>query len=82
MGLKGDQIPLMGRIVAIADVFDALMCERPYKPAFSLGKSLQIMLAERGQHFDPHLLDCFMARQHEVLQIMTQYAEERGPQGM
>jgi putative two-component system response regulator len=81
MGLKGEQIPLVGRIVALADVFDALMSQRPYKPAFSAARSLEIMMGERGKHFDPVLLDCFLARQHEILQVMAQYADERGPQG-
>ena len=81
MGLLGEQIPLVGRIVALADVFDALMSQRPYKPAFSAARSLEIMMGERGMHFDPVLLDCFLARQHEILQVMAQYADERGPQG-
>jgi putative two-component system response regulator len=81
MGLKGDQIPLVGRIVALADVFDALMSQRPYKAAFSAARSLEVMMGERGKHFDPVLLDCFLARQHEILQVMSQYADERGPQG-
>jgi putative two-component system response regulator len=81
MGLKGEQIPLVGRIVALADVFDALMSQRPYKAAFSAARSLEVMMGERGKHFDPVLLDCFLARQHEILQVMSQYADERGPQG-
>jgi len=81
LGLKGEQIPLVGRIVALGDVFDALMSQRPYKPAFSAARSLEIMMSERGKHFDPHLLDCFLDRQHEILQVMAQYADERGPQG-
>jgi putative two-component system response regulator len=80
-GLQGEQIPLMARIVAIADVFDALMSVRPYKPAYAVARSLEIMQEERGRHFDPALLDAFMAGQHEVLQIMAQYGDERGPQG-
>jgi putative two-component system response regulator len=81
MCLVGEQIPLVGRIVALADVFDALMTQRPYKPAFSAARSLELMMDERGKHFDPMLLDCFLARQHEILQIMAQYADERGVQG-
>ena len=81
LGLKGEQIPLFGRIVAIADVFDALMSKRPYKDAFPAVKALEIMEAGRGSHFDPVLLEAFFAQQHEILQIMAQYADERGPQG-
>lgn len=77
-GLKGEQIPVFGRIVAIADVFDALMNKRPYKPAFTAAQSLAIMAEERGRHFDPELLDCFFQAQFEVLRIMDLYANERG----
>ena len=80
-GLQGEQIPIFGRIVAIADVFDALMTRRPYKPALSAQQSLAIMADERGKHFDPTLLDCFFAQQFEVLRIMSLYADERGAVG-
>lgn len=80
-GLKGEQIPLVGRIVALADVFDALMSRRPYKEPFGVARSLEIMESQRGTHFDPALLDCFFAQQHDILQIMAQYADDRGPQG-
>jgi putative two-component system response regulator len=60
-GLVGDAIPLAGRIVAIADVYDALQSERPYKRAFSKAESLEILTEGRGTHFDPELLDLFMA---------------------
>jgi putative two-component system response regulator len=77
-GLQAEQIPLYGRIVAIADVFDALMSKRPYKPAFSAAQALATMAEERGKHFDPKLLDCFFEQQFEVLRIMDLYADERG----
>jgi putative two-component system response regulator len=60
-GLVGDSIPIEGRIVAIADVYDALRSVRPYKPSFSLEDSLEIMRASSGTHFDPGLLDIFIA---------------------
>lgn len=59
-GLVGGAIPLEGRIVAIADVYDALRSERPYKPAFPIEHALEIMREERGKHFDPELLDLFL----------------------
>lgn len=59
-GLCGRDIPLEGRIVALADVFDALCSKRPYKAAFPLDKVQAIMLAERGEHFDPWLLDLLL----------------------
>ena len=55
-----------GRIVAIADVFDALTSERPYKRAFSVDESVSIMSEERGKHFDPDLLDIFLSLTDEV----------------
>ncbi|HEU6435976.1 MAG TPA: HD-GYP domain-containing protein [Nitratidesulfovibrio sp.] len=59
-GLSGEGIPLEGRIVAVADVFDALTSKRPYKPAFELDKALGIMREGRGTHFDPKPLDAFL----------------------
>ena len=58
-GLKGRKIPLIGRIVAIADVFDALTSKRPYKEAFSVEKSNRIIAEGREAHFDPDVVDAF-----------------------
>ncbi|WP_462325451.1 HD-GYP domain-containing protein [Desulfoplanes sp.] len=60
-GLSGERIPLMGRICAVSDVFDALTSERPYKRAYSNTEALEIMQAGRGSHFDPNLIDLFIA---------------------
>ncbi|HTQ69638.1 MAG TPA: HD domain-containing phosphohydrolase [Solirubrobacteraceae bacterium] len=70
-GLKGEAIPIEGRIVAVADVFDALTSDRVYRPAFPLHEAIRMMREERGTHFDPVLLDAFM----EVL-------EEHGTDGV
>jgi len=59
MGLRGLNIPLVSRIVAVADVYDALRSARPYKPSFSHERALSIMADERGRHFDPDLYDTF-----------------------
>ena len=59
-GLAGKRIPLAGRIVAIADVFDALTSNRPYRPALDFDRACKVMLGERGTHFDPDLLDLFL----------------------
>ncbi|MDY0313339.1 MAG: HD domain-containing phosphohydrolase, partial [Desulfobacterales bacterium] len=75
-GLKGDQIPLVGRIVAIADVFDALMSKRPYKEAFSLEKSYEIIRAGRGGHFDPAVVDAFFSITDQLLAIQERFSEE------
>jgi putative two-component system response regulator len=58
-GLSGERIPLVGRIVAIADVFDALISDRPYRVALSQRDALEEMLEQRGARFDPALLDLF-----------------------
>ena len=58
-GLKGEDIPLQGRIMAIVDVYDALMSKRVYKDAFSAEESFKIILQERGKHFDPAIVDVF-----------------------
>jgi hypothetical protein len=59
-GLEGEQIPIEGRIVAIADVFDALTSNRVYRKAFSVERATEMMLEEGGKHFDPTLLAAFM----------------------
>ena len=68
-GLKGDQIPLEGRITCVADVYDALCSDRPYKVAFPVKKSLEIMLSERGTRFDPAILDAFLDRIADIERI-------------
>jgi putative two-component system response regulator len=74
-GLKGIEIPIAGRIAAIADVFDALISKRPYKEAFSVEKSLAIIREGRGSHFDPDVVDAFFAIQDEILTIKKQYGD-------
>jgi putative two-component system response regulator len=77
-GLKGDNIPLEGRIVAIADVFDALISVRPYKPAFSVESALESMDAATGSHFDPALIRAFKKALPEILRVKEIYADEFG----
>ncbi len=77
-GLAGENIPLEGRIVAIADVFDALTSERPYKRAWSVTETLDYMRNQSGMSFDPQLLMLFMDRIPEVLEISSRYAEPSG----
>lgn len=74
-GLAGDEIPLEGRITAIADVFDALMNPRRYKPAFSLEKTRRIMEAGSGAHFDPDLLKLFWEQLDDVLQVQHDHMD-------
>jgi putative two-component system response regulator len=65
-GLAGDSIPIEGRIVAIADVYDALTSDRVYRPAMTAEQALAIMRDGRGTHFDPALLDHFLAELNEA----------------
>ena len=60
-GLAGDAIPIVGRIVAVADVFDALTHSRPYKPAWSTADAIAEITSQGGRHFDPQVLDAFLA---------------------
>jgi len=66
-GMEGEQIPIEGRIVALIDVFDALTHERPYKKAWSLEVAMAEIERESGRHFDPRVVEAFMALPHEVL---------------
>jgi putative two-component system response regulator len=76
LGLKGEDIPLVGRIVAVADVFDALSSRRSYKKAFPLDECFQIMLESRGSHFDPDVLDAFLSVRDQVVQVQLYFADE------
>jgi putative two-component system response regulator len=76
-GLREEAIPLVGRIVAIADVFDALGSQRPYKAAFPHEESMAIIRSERGQHFDPVAVDAFLAVEAEILDAKTRFQGAR-----
>ena len=64
-GLRGEDIPLMGRLMAIVDVYDALTNDRPYKKAFSHGEAVEIIKKGRGGHFDPNIVDVFLIHEQE-----------------
>jgi putative two-component system response regulator len=74
-GLKGEEIPLVGRIVAIADVFDALTSARPYKEAWPVEKAVAHMEAQRGQHFEGRLVDIFFKQMPALLEVKERWAE-------
>ncbi|MDB2687374.1 response regulator [Mariniblastus sp.] len=74
--LAGESIPIEGRICCVADVYDALCSERPYKPKFPLKKCLEIMLSERGTRFDPRILDAFFARFEKIEEIRKRYDDQ------
>jgi putative two-component system response regulator len=73
-GLGGEDIPLVGRVVALADVFDALLHERPYKMAWPIQEAREEIIAQSGKHFDPKVVEAFVAllqEEHGLLHLMT-----------
>lgn len=74
-GLKGEDIPLSGRLMALADVYDALTTKRIYKPAFSHEKAVSIILEGRGKHFDPRLVDAFIRIQQDFREIAERFVD-------
>jgi putative two-component system response regulator len=75
-GLSGTDIHIFGRIVMIADIFDALISERPYKKAFPLDKALDIMKEGKGRFFDPDLLETFLENLAVFLKIMDEFRDD------
>lgn len=72
-GLKGEEIPLSGRLMAIVDVYDALMSKRVYKPAFEHAESLRIITEEKSKHFDPNIVDAFLDIEKTIRDISKTY---------
>jgi putative two-component system response regulator len=75
-GLSGSDIPLWGRICAVADVFDAVTSERPYKPAFPNEEALQLLRDGKGKHFDPRVVDVFFECLEDILAIQEKFKDE------
>lgn len=75
LGLAGDQIPLSARLMALADVFDALICKRHYKAAFSLEETTRIIQEGRARHFDPDIVDVFLKHVESFAAIAEHYAD-------
>jgi putative two-component system response regulator len=74
-GLRGDEIPIAARIMALADVFDALISVRVYKPAMTYQAACDIIVSGRGQHFDPDIADAFLACFEQCQEIADQYRD-------
>jgi putative two-component system response regulator len=74
-GLKGEEIPLVGRIMAVADVYDALISKRVYKPPFPHAKALDILHKDAGTHFDPAVVEAFEAINEKLRDIAIKYAD-------
>jgi response regulator RpfG family c-di-GMP phosphodiesterase len=78
-GSSGESIPLFGRIVAVADVFDALTSERPYKKAWSLEEACRFLEEGKGTHFDPLCVATFLGAWNEVLEVRQRFRDEAVP---
>ena len=78
-GLVGEDIPLVGRICAVADVFDAITSERPYKPAYSNDDALRLLREGRGTQFDPQILDVFLENLDEILAVQARFRDQVKP---
>lgn len=74
-GLKGDDIPISARLMALADVYDALICKRVYKQAFSHEDAVAFIVDGRGKHFDPDVVDAFLSIQEEFRQVAERFSD-------
>jgi putative two-component system response regulator len=74
-GLVGEHIPLCARIIAVADVFDALTSVRPYKQAWPSERAFEYIDEPRGRHFDPRLAAAFMSAKTQILQIQSEWSD-------
>ena len=75
-GIAGTAIPLSARIMAVADVFDALVSHRVYRPALPFSNAVSAIREGRGTHFDPDIVDCFLDDVEEFHNIATQFNDE------
>ncbi|MCW8829508.1 MAG: HD domain-containing protein [Gammaproteobacteria bacterium] len=73
--LKGNEIPVSGRLMAVADVYDALISKRIYKPAFSHKKAMEIIREGRGSHFDPDIIDALDAIEEQFIEIANRFSD-------
>jgi putative two-component system response regulator len=74
-GLAGDRIPISARLMALADVYDALISRRVYKESMAHEAAMEIIVAGKGSHFDPDIVDAFVAIGHEFQSIAACFAE-------
>jgi len=74
-GIRGEAIPIFSRIVAVADVFDALTSERPYKKAWEIGAAVDFLKAGSGNHFDPACVNAFLAAWDDVMAVRARFTE-------
>ena len=76
-GLKGEEIPLSARIVALADVYDALVCKRVYKEAYQNDMAKSIIEKERGKDFDPIVVDAFLSCEDKFIEISERFSKNQ-----
>lgn len=76
LGLAGEDIPLEGRITAVADVFDALSSRRPYKPAYPVDRCIAIIEGESGSHFDPKIVETFVSLREQIVRTQIELADQ------
>ena len=74
--IAGEEIPLVGRIAAVADVFDALTAERPYKKAWSVDEALALFEEQKGKHFDPRIVELLFENLPKILAIKERFKDE------
>ena len=74
-GLHGEDVPLVARVVAVADVFDALVSERPYKRAWQADEGIDFLKSQRGKHFDPTCIDAFLSDRAAIETVMREFAD-------
>lgn len=75
-GLAGSDIPLSARLMAVADVYDALISKRVYKPAFPHEKAMQFIVEQSGRHFDPQVVEALLAQEANIRTIAAQYSDD------
>ena len=74
-GLKGHEIPLAGRLMSLADVYDALISSRIYKPPYSHDQAREFVIASSGTHFDPEIVTAFLRCEEEFRRISKKFAD-------
>ena len=74
-GLHGEDIPLVARVVAVADVFDALVSERPYKRAWKMDEGIELLKSQSGRHFDPMCIDAFLSDRSAIETVLREFAD-------
>jgi PAS domain S-box-containing protein len=79
--LRGEEIPLCARIVALADVYDALTSKRPYKMPFPHERAREMIVSQGGKHFDPEVVEAFLSREQEFVSIRAQFPDTHIPEG-